>query len=57
MKINEHCLLFETDNYSLSLIYRGNENILIKKTIKENGLEIDILVPRHELEKFMEIIQ
>ena len=39
----------------IELIYRGNENILIKSYV-DDQYDINVKVPRHALEKFLEMI-
>lgn len=62
MIINSHELMI-TDNElgkTVKLIYRGNENIVIQEDDynPDDGSvnEVKILIPRHTLEKFMEMI-
>lgn len=56
MEIENYTLhIQDKKGYEKTLIYRGNENIIIRaSSIGENNT---ILIPRHLLEKFMEMIK
>ncbi len=60
MNVTEHrlTLTVQADDHEceLSLIYRGNENVLIKFE-SEQQLGVEIRVPRNVLEKFLEMIK
>lgn len=60
MNITDHVLILSVDSDTeftneIKLIYRGNENIRIES--KNDKDDIYILVPRFELQKFMEMIK
>lgn len=56
MAIEEYHLIIDDGTIKKELIYRGNENIIIKSTYveKEDGAVIPL--SRHILEKFIEMI-
>lgn len=64
MESLHHKLIYDYTIYDtrfeITLIYRGNENIVIRKCITEKDKEPreeQILIDRHILEKFMEMIK
>lgn len=57
MNITEHKLTITDELRTKTLIYRGNENVMITCNCAENEDDSVILFPRHILEKFMEIIE
>lgn len=48
----------EDDDHTYELVYRGNENIIIRSNYFTLGEKANtsIVIPRHILEKFVEII-
>jgi hypothetical protein len=57
MNIINHVLTFETEHHTYALTYRGNENIIVECFNEKNDETSKILLPRFELEKFMEMIK
>lgn len=63
MKITHHELILsdcESDS-DIKISYSGNSDIILTYIIKEHGIgeysESHISLPRHELEKFLEMIK
>jgi hypothetical protein len=60
MNIELYELLIDNKEYNIQLVYRGNENILIRYSGQsEVGAQVnkEIRVPRDILEKFIQMIR
>lgn len=62
MEINEYELRMETNHHIVTIIYRGNENIIINKCKKLSNPDDQekpesILVPRYVLYNFLQLLE
>lgn len=59
MSITEYSLTITqqcgSNEFTKTLTYRGNENIIVKQTSER--AEVEILIPRHQLEAFLRVIE
>lgn len=57
MNVQSYTLTFETSDHEYSIMYLGNENVVIECTTFAKDKTDKIVIPRILFEKFIEIIK